>query len=108
MAWYAKVENNIVTDVLYLVDNKDSDWLYREYGGTWLKCTEDGSIRKCFPNVGYVYDSQTDSFTPPKPFNSWILNETTCNWDSPIPYPIDNKSYSWDETTTSWKEILNE
>ena len=105
MAWYAKIENNIVTDVLYLVDTKNSDWLYREYGGTWLRCVEDGSIRQCFPSIGYNYDSQTDAFTPPKPFTSWTLNETTCRWDAPMPMPTDGKPYRWNEETTSWVEI---
>jgi hypothetical protein len=105
MAWYAKVENNIVTDVLYLVDTKDSDWLYREYGGTWLRCAEDGSIRQCFPSIGYNYDSQTDAFTPPKPFASWLYNQTTHQWYAPVTYPTDGKRYLWDETTTSWVEV---
>ena len=105
MAWYAKIENNIVTDVLYLVDTKDSDWLYREYGGKWLRCAEDGSIRQCFPSIGYNYDSQTDAFTPPKPFASWTLNETTCRWEAPISMPTDGKPYRWDEPTTSWVEV---
>ena len=102
MAWYAKVENNIVTDVLYLVDTKDSDWLYREYGGTWLRCAEDGSIRQCFPGVGYVYNSQTDAFIPPKPFPSWVYNQTEHLWYAPVTCPQDGHKYRWDEATVSW------
>ena len=102
MAWYAKIENNIVTNVLYLVDTKDSDWLYREYGGTWLRCTEDGSIRQCFPNIGFAYDVDRDAFVPPQPFPSWVFIANTCQWAAPTAYPDDNNKYIWDETSTSW------
>lgn len=84
MAWYAKVNGSIVTDVLYLVDTKDSDWLYREYGGTWLRCSEDGSIRKCFPAIGYSYDSEKDAFISPRPNDSWTFDEATCRWVAPV------------------------
>jgi hypothetical protein len=102
MAWYAKIENNIVIDVLYLVDTKDSEWLYREYGGTWLRCAEDGSIRQFFPAAGFTYDSQRDAFLPPKPFASWIFDEATCCWISPVPMPTDDMRYTWNEETQSW------
>lgn len=107
MAWYAKVENNVVVNVTYLVDTKDSDWLYREYGGTWLRCSEDGSIRKCFPDVGFTYDPQADAFMPPQPFASWLYNPDTCQWYAPVPYPQNGKRYKWDEATTSWIEVTS-
>jgi len=105
MAWYAKIEIEKVVEIIYVIDSRDSEWLYREYGGTWLRCAEDGSIRQCFPSIGYNYDSQTDAFTPPKPFASWTLNETTCRWEAPISMPTDGKPYRWDEPTTSWVEV---
>jgi hypothetical protein len=105
MAWYAKIENNTVAIVLYLVDTKDSDWLYREYGGTWLRCAEDGSIRQCFPATGFTYDSQRDAFVPPKPFDSWVLDEATCRWKAPVPMPTDGTRYTWNEETQSWIEV---
>ena len=61
-------------------------------------------LRKNFAGVSYKYDVERDAFIPPKPYASWLLNETTCVWESPIPLPEDGKSYEWDEATTSWLE----
>lgn len=102
MAWYAKVEDGKVVEVTYLVDTKDSDWLFRECGGTWLRCAEDGSIRGVFPAIGYVYDTQTDHFRPPQPYASWLFNSQNKQWEAPVPYPNDGQRYRWDESTTSW------
>ena len=68
-------------------------------------------LRKNYAGIGYTYDSERDAFIPPKPYPSWLLNEDTCLWDSPVPYPTDvgteenPKRYSWDEATTSWVEV---
>lgn len=102
MAWYAKIENNKVIEVTYLVDNLDSNWLYREYGGTWLKCDEKGVIRKTFPAVGFTYDKEKDAFYPPQPFASWTYDEAKKYWVSPVAYPTDGQSYKWDETVENW------
>jgi hypothetical protein len=59
-------------------------------------------LRKNFAGIGYTYDEDKDAFIPPKPFNSWILNETTCLWEAPIPYPQDDNKYSWNESTLTW------
>ena len=59
-------------------------------------------LRYNYAGVGYTYDSVRDAFIPPKPFNSWVLNESTCNWKAPIEYPSDGKYYSWDELTNNW------
>ena len=59
-------------------------------------------FRKNHAGIGYTYDETKDAFIPPKPFNSWILNESTCNWEAPIAYPTDGKLYSWDESTKNW------
>ena len=59
-------------------------------------------FRKNYAGIGYTYDSQRDAFIPPKPFNSWILNESTCLWEAPISYPNDGKYYTWDEENQSW------
>jgi len=105
MAWYAKIENDKVAEVTFVVDTLDSNWLYREHGGTWLKCDEAGAIRSLFPAVGYTYDAGRDAFIPPKPFPSWLLDENTCLWSAPVAYPDDSKPYAWDETSTAWTEI---
>ena len=65
-------------------------------------------FRKNHAGIGYTYDEDRDAFIPPKPFNSWILNEDTCNWESPIPLPSDasiDKRYKWNETNLTWDII---
>jgi hypothetical protein len=59
-------------------------------------------FRKNHAGIGYTYDEDRDAFIPKKPFNSWILNETTCLWNAPVPYPIDSEKYTWNELTLSW------
>jgi len=63
------------------------------------------AFRKNYAGLGYTYDAGRDAFIPPKPYNSWVLNETTCLWDAPVAMPTDGKRYSWDEATTSWVEV---
>ena len=64
-------------------------------------------FRKNYAGVGYSYDQIRDAFISPKPFNSWILNETTCQWEAPTTYPDDGKRYNWNESTKSWDEIVS-
>jgi len=59
-------------------------------------------FRKNHAGIGYTYDEDRDAFISPKPFNSWILNETTCIWNAPVAYPTDGKRYTWNETTKNW------
>ena len=108
MAHFAEIdENNIVLRVL-VTDNNDPNgdegyrWLLDNLGGTWVKTSYNGNIRKNFAGIGYTYDEARDAFIPPKPFPSWILVESTCLWEAPIPYPTDELSYIWDETSTMW------
>jgi len=108
MAWYAKIENNKVCDVVFLVDNLDESWLSEEFGGFWLKCEEKEEIRNLFPSVGFTYDSTKNRFIPPQPFPSYTLNEDTCLWDSPVPYPTDGQFYQWDETIINWVAVPTE
>jgi hypothetical protein len=62
-------------------------------------------LRKNHAGIGYTYDEDRDAFIPKKPYNSWILNEDTCLWESPIPYPQDNNKYNWNEQNQSWDLI---
>jgi len=106
MAHFAEInENNIVVRVI-VVDNSleenGSQWCNEIYGGTWIKTSYNGKIRKNFAGIGYSYDPILDAFISPKPFNSWILDEATCQWISPIPKPTDNNFYFWDEETLKW------
>jgi hypothetical protein len=122
MAHFAKIENNVVTQVI-VVDNKDcadASGVEKEYigaafcerllGGTWKQTSYNGSIRKNYAGVGYAFDAERDAFIPPKPYISWLLNEDTCLWEAPVAMPADAgtgeppKRYTWDEATTSWVE----
>ena len=59
-------------------------------------------FRKNFAGIGFKYDQYKDAFIPPKPFNSWVLNETTCLWEAPVAYPTDGERYTWNETNQTW------
>jgi hypothetical protein len=120
MAHFAKIGlNNIVTDVLVVAnrDTMNSQGNEQESIGieflktltgheTWIQTSYNGNIRKNYASIGYTYDSQRDAFIPPKPFESWVLNETTCQWNAPTPRPNDDKQYNWNESTQAWD--LNE
>jgi len=129
MAHWAELdENNVVTRVL-VGDNNDPagdegyQWLVGNLGGTWVKTsynavagkrrdpetgeiTEEAGFRKNYAGIGYTYDSVRDAFIPPKPFDSWTLNEDTCIWEAPVAYPNDGKFYIWNEESTSWDEVV--
>jgi hypothetical protein len=62
-------------------------------------------LRKNFAGIGYIYDEDRDAFIPPKPYNSWVLNETTCQWESPVAIPQDENKYTWNESTLTWDII---
>jgi len=121
MAHYAFLnEDNIVTEVIVGKDedNGNIDWEVH-YGGIRGQVCKRTSyntkggvhsgggtpFRKNYAGIGYTYDSTRDAFIPPKPFDSWVLNETTCVYDPPTPYPTDGENYSWNEDTLSWDLI---
>ena len=76
--------------------------LYKDPNIIWKQTSYNNNIRKNFAGIGFTYDENRDAFIPPKPYNSWILNEDTCNWESPVAYPNDNNRYTWNEQTLSW------
>ena len=111
MSHFAKVENGIVTQVIVaeqdVIDSGlfGTGWLqtsYNTYGG---KHPEGRPLRKNYAGIGYTYDASRDAFIPPKPFASWLLNETSCIWEAPMTYPTDEKRYSWNEEQLAWVEI---
>jgi len=117
LAHFAQTENNIVTKVI-VVDNKDTaneegieieqigiDFCSNLLGGTWKQTSYNAKIRKNYAGVGYTYDETLDAFIPPKPFASWVLDESIAQWKAPVEMPTDDKKYSWDEDTTSWIEV---
>jgi hypothetical protein len=116
MAHYARIENGIVTEVIVIERDvletglwgDPSMWIQTSYNTQGGKHPEGRPLRKNFAGRGYTYDAQRDAFIPPKPFNSWLLDEETCLWNAPVPMPTDGKMYKWDEATTSWVEIVME
>ena len=68
----------------------------------WVQTSYNGSIRKNYAGIGFAYDAGRDAFIPPKPYPSWVLNEATCHWEAPVPYPEDGGPYAWDEETGGW------
>lgn len=109
MSHFAEInENNVVIRVL--VGNNDfpnegHDWFVENLGGTWIQTSYNATIRKNFASVGYSYDPDLDAFIPPKPYESWVLDGATCNWQAPTPYPDDGQPYQYEEPTTSWVKI---
>jgi hypothetical protein len=73
----------------------------------WAQTSYNGNIRKNYAGVGFLYDPIRDAFIPPKPYPSWVLDEATCRWEAPVPYPTDGKRYIWDEATQTWVEVQN-
>jgi hypothetical protein len=111
MAHFAKVVDNKVVQVIVaeadffndFIDTSPGEWIQTSYNTRGGVHTSGGTpLRKNFAGVGYTYDAQKDAFIPPKPFNSWVLNNTTCLWEAPTAKPNDGKSYKWDENTVSW------
>lgn len=75
------------------------------FGGTWKQTSYNNNIRKNFAGIGFTYDGERDAFIPLKPYASWTLNETTCQWEAPTAMPDDNNMYMWNEETTSWDVV---
>lgn len=100
----------VSNDILLDGDGNEDEQLGKNflnnlYGGTWVKTSYNATVRKNFGAKGYTYDSTRDAFIPPKPYASWTLDETTCQWEAPTAYPTDGNDYRWDEATTSWVQI---
>lgn len=113
MSHFAKVVDGKVTQVIVaepefftaFVDSSPGKWIqtsYNTHGG--VHKNGGTPLRKNFAGIGFTYDQTKDAFIPPKPFNSWVLDEQTCLWNAPVAYPTDDKVYNWDEATTSWVE----
>ena len=118
MANFAQIQNNIVTNVI-VVSNQDIvdgngqeseqkgiDFCFNLLGGTWKQTSYNGNIRKNYAGMGYTYDEGRDAFIAPKPFNSWLLDETTCQWKAPVDYPNNGKIYYWNEEMKNWNAVL--
>ena len=117
MAYFAKLgTGNIVENVISINNSviTDANGVEQEQLGVdfinklyntrdvWKQTSYNNNIRKNYAGIGYQYDQSRDAFIAPKPFNSWILNEDTCRWEAPIPMPIDDNIYTWNESTLTW------
>jgi hypothetical protein len=114
MAHFAHIKDGIVDQVI-VIDQETlntgnwgnpSEWIQTSYNTQGGQHPEGRPLRKNYAGIGYSYDAGRDAFIPPKPFPSWVLNEDTCLWGSPVPMPTDGKMYTWDEETTSWVEVV--
>jgi hypothetical protein len=112
MSHWAELDDNNVVLRVTVGDNNDPNgdegyqWLIENLGGVWVKTSYNATIRKNYAGIGFTYDAVRDAFIPPKPFNSWSLNEATCQWQAPVAYPTDDKDYKWNEETLSWDEVI--
>ena len=125
MAHFCRIDENGIVQQVIVVDNKDTadaSGVEKEYigaafcerllGGTWKQTSYNGNFRKNYAGEGFTYDSTRDAFIPPKPFASWVLNEDTCQWGSPVPCPTDvgtpeaPKRYVWNEEAQQWDLLV--
>jgi len=111
MSHFAQIENGIVTQVIVaeqdVIDSGlfGTGWVQTSYNTRGGQHPENRPLRKNYAGIGYTYDATRDAFIPPKPFASWLLNETSCIWEAPTPMPIDDKRYSWNEEQLTWVEM---
>jgi hypothetical protein len=104
MAHFAKLNNNIVTEVIV----SEQDFINSGVVGDsflWVQTSYNGNFRKNYAGIGDTYDKTRDAFYAPQPYPSWTLVEATCKWTAPIGYPDDGKQYEWNEATTNWVEV---
>jgi hypothetical protein len=117
MAHFAELDdNNIVKQVIVVHNNelldesgieseqKGIDFCTNLLGGRWVQTSYNSNIRKNYAGQDYLYDPVRDAFIAPKPFDSWLLDENTCQWKAPVKYPTNDKLYTWDESTKTWVE----
>ena len=118
MAHFAELDsNNTVLRVIVVNNNDilDSNGQESEevginfckglFGGEWKQTSYNANFRKNYAGIGYTYDGVLDAFIPPQPYPSWVLNQSTCLWEAPVPMPTDGQLYGWDEATQSWVVI---
>jgi hypothetical protein len=128
MSHWAEIDNDNKVIRVLVGDNNDPNgdegyqWLIDNLGGAWVKTSynaiggkkrnpetgeiiEESGFRKNYAGIGYTYDLIRDAFIPPKPYNSWILNEDTCLWEAPTPYPSGDGIYQWVEDDLNWQLV---
>ena len=113
MAHFAEIDPNGGTVLRVLVvpneqEHRGQDFLANELalGGVWIQTSYNNNIRYNYAGIGFTYDATRDAFISPKPYDSWLLDEKTCQWEPPIPMPQDENFYIWNEEQLNW-EIKN-
>lgn len=117
MSHFAKINSDNIVEQVIVIEQEvlntghwgdPKDWIQTSYNTHGGVHTLGGTpLRKNFAGIGYTYDKVRDAFIPPKPFASWVLNESTCLWDAPTPKPEEEgKIFVWDEDTISWIEFV--
>jgi len=123
MSHYAQLdENNVVVFVIHAKSNDKEDEFTESTGDVWKQTSyntyggvhyTDGepsedqtkALRYNYAGINFTYDPDRDAFIPPKPFDSWVINESTCLWEPPVEYPKDGEQYVWDEEAGDWVEV---
>jgi hypothetical protein len=120
MAHFAQLDdNNVVINIIVVhnnelldqdgneVEQKGIDFCRSLFGQDtkWVQTSYNGNFRKNYASGGGTYDPELDAFIKPKPWDSWVLDRETCAWTAPIAMPVDDKVYTWNESTLSWIEI---
>jgi hypothetical protein len=119
MAYFAQLDHDNVVVQVISVSNNDAPDPAPEHSeplgqafiaslgleGRWVQTSYHGTFRKNYAGIGYTYDEQRDAFIPPQPYPSWLLDEDTCLWQPPVPYPTDGGMHQWDETTQTWEPV---
>jgi len=102
MSHFAKIENNIVTEVIVAEQDFINSGLVGD-SFLWVQTSYNGNFRKNYAAIGFTYDKTRDAFIPPQPYPSWTLNEDSCQWEAPVAYPDDGNRYTWNETDQQWE-----
>ena len=108
MSHWAEIDSNNKVIRVLVGDNNapdEGEAFMKSLGGTWVKTSYNGNIRKNYAGIGYEYRSDIDAFVAPQPYPSWSL-DVDARWQPPTPYPTDDKMYSWNEETTEWTEVV--
>jgi hypothetical protein len=122
MAHFARINENNIVDEIIVIGNEDcqnldfpeSESVGQEFitsiglSGNWKQTSYNANFRKKYAGIGDTFDETRDAFITSKPFTSWILNEDTCVWESPIERPSNGKFYRWNEDEQSWEEVITE
>jgi hypothetical protein len=112
MTHFARVQNGTVTEVIVIeqamIDTglwgPPQEWIQTSYNTrAGINTRGKTPLRKNFAGVGYTYDTVLDAFIPPKPFDSWVLDEDICQWKAPIDYPNDGNAYVWNDEAQQWE-----